>query len=86
MIPKSLSPDLIGDGAGFRKRSCANEMTDTVGVETRHRPLRREASAHPEASHFFGDDGFFARHTGCKLVEKPDRRLAARQTITGPTP
>ena len=27
---------------------------NTVGVETRHRPLRREASAHPEASHFFG--------------------------------
>ena len=29
-------------------------MTATVGVDTRHRPLRREASAHPEASHFFG--------------------------------
>ena len=33
-------------GEGFHR--------DTVGVETRHRPLRREASAHPEASHFFG--------------------------------
>ena len=42
-------------GAGDGHRDCANRLLpDTVGVETRHRPLRREASAHPGASHFLG--------------------------------
>jgi hypothetical protein len=41
----------------FTARPFSNCLGTTVGAETRHRPFRREASAHAGASHVLGDPG-----------------------------
>ncbi len=54
-----------------RRAAPVARRQNTVGVETRHRPLRREASAHPEASHFLRHIGCATRlrseHTTCRI-------------------
>ena len=45
--------DLTDHGERAYHDAETRRLTDTVGAETRHRPLRREASAHPEALSLF---------------------------------